>query len=412
MTTPAAAASGPALLLRAVIITPQQVLDPGWIVIDGSRISAVGSGPPPAGQRVLDLGRRIVAPGYIDLHVHGGAGVQVHGASAQEVAESVIAVAQFHAAHGTTALVATAVSDARDTLLTTVQGIAQATARTDHGLPTVLGSHLEGPWLAPSRAGAQNPRHLREPSVDELHDLLDAAAGSLRLITIAPERPGALDVIREAAAAGVVMSVGHTEADFDTTRAAFDAGARHVTHLFNAMPGLHHRHPGPVAAALADARVTVELIADGIHVHPAVLALAVAAAPDRAVAVTDAISAAGLGDGLYRLGELDVRLAGRRVSLATASGTLAGSVLTMDMAVATLVAAGVPLGVAVRAATATPASVVGASSKGRLAPGMDADVVILEPDLRPAATIVGGRVVHDSGRLLRCAALIETGSGS
>ena len=411
MTIPAAV-SGPALLLRAMIITPQQVLDPGWIVIDGPRISAVGSGPPPAGQRVLDLGRRIVAPGYIDLHVHGGGGVQVNGTSVQEVAESVIAMARFHATHGTTALVATAVSDARDTLLVTVRGIAQAAARTDPGSPAVLGAHLEGPWLAPSRAGAQNPRHMREPSTDELHDLLDAAAGTLRLITIAPERPGALAVIEEAVAAGVVMSVGHTEADFDTTRAAFAAGARHVTHLFNAMPGLHHRRPGPVAAALADPRVTVELIADGIHVHPAVLALAVTAAPDRAVAVTDAISAAGLEDGLYRLGELDVKLAGRRVSLAQASGTLAGSVLTMDKAVATLAAAGVPLAVAIQAATATPASVAGASGKGRLAPGADADVVILEPDLRLAATIVGGQVVHDPGRLLHSAALIETGSAS
>jgi N-acetylglucosamine-6-phosphate deacetylase len=280
----------PALLLRATIITPQQVLDPGWLVIDGPRISAVGSGPPPARQRVLDLGRRIVAPGYIDLHVHGGGGVQVNGTSAAEVAESVTAMARFHATHGTTALVATAVSDARDALITTVRGIARVAARPDPGSATVLGAHLEGPWLAPSRAGAQNPRHLREPSVDELRDLLDAAAGSLRLITIAPERPGALGVIEEAAAAGVVMSVGHTEADFDTTRAAFDAGARHVTHLFNAMPDLQHRRPGPVVAALADTRVTVELIADGIHIHPAVLALAVSAAPDRVVGGSARIS--------------------------------------------------------------------------------------------------------------------------
>jgi N-acetylglucosamine-6-phosphate deacetylase len=406
--TVAEATNGPGLVLRAVIITPQQILDPGWVVIDGPCISAVGPGPPPAGPRVLDLGRRIVAPGFIDLHVHGGAGVQVNGASVSEVAQSVIAMARFHATHGTTALVATAVSDARAALLTTVRGIAQATALDAQGSPTILGAHLEGPWLAPSRAGAQNPRYLREPSLDELHDLLDAAAGTLRLMTIAPERPGALAVIREAVAAGVVMSVGHTEADFDTTRAAFDAGSRHVTHLFNAMPGLRHRIPGPVAAALTDARVTVELIADGIHVHPAVLALTVAAAPDRMVAVTDAISAAGLEDGLYRLGELNVRLTGRRAALAAAAQTLAGSVLTMDVAVATLVEAGVPLEVAIRAATAIPASVAGASSKGRLVPGMDADVVILEPDLRLAATVIGGQVVHDPQRLLRSAALIET----
>jgi N-acetylglucosamine-6-phosphate deacetylase len=408
MTIPAGATSGPALVLQAAIITPDRVLDRGWLLIDGPCISALGSGPPPAGARVLDLGRRMVAPGYLDLHVHGGAGVQVNGTSVAEVADSVTAMARFHATHGTTALVATTVSDARDTLLTTVRGISRAMTKADHHAATVLGAHLEGPWLAPSRAGAQNPQHLREPSISELHDLLDAAMGALLLITIAPERPAALAVIRAAAAAGVVMSVGHTEADFDTTRAAFDAGARHATHLFNAMPDLLHRRPGPVAAALADPRVTVELIADGIHVHPAVLALAVTAAPGRAVAVTDAISATGLGDGLYRLGELEVKLVGRRVALAAAAGTLAGSVLTMDVAVATLAAAGVPLSVAVRAATATPASVIGATTKGRLVPGADADMVILEPDLSVAATIIGGQVVHDPHRLLRPTALIET----
>jgi N-acetylglucosamine-6-phosphate deacetylase len=381
----ARAAGGVPLVLRAVVVTPEEVLDPGWVMIDGPRIAALGPGPPPAGSRILDLGRRIVAPGFIDLHVHGGAGVQVNGTSAHRVAESVTAMARFHATHGTTALVATAVSDAPDALLATVRGISRAAAQASPGSAAVLGTHLEGPWLAPSRAGAQNPRYLRDPSAHELADLLDAAAGSLRLITIAPERPGALALITEAAAAGVVVSVGHTEADYATTRAAFAAGARHVTHLFNAMTGLRHRHPGAAAAALADPRVTVELIADGIHVHPAMLALAMTAAPGRAVAVTDAISAASLGDGHYRLGELDVQLAGRRVTLAQAPQTLAGSVLTMDVAFATLVAAGVPLATAIRAATATPAAVIGAAAKGRLVPGADADVVILEPGLALAA---------------------------
>jgi N-acetylglucosamine-6-phosphate deacetylase len=403
-------ADGSGLALRAIIVTPENVIDPGWVTIDGSRISAVGSGAPPAGQRILDLGRRIVAPGFVDLHVHGGAGAQVNGNSVPEVAKSVTTMAKFHATHGTTALVASAVSDTRETLCTTLRGIAQAAGRANPGSPTVLGAHIEGPWLTPSRAGAQDPRRLREPDADELTDLLDAAAGSLRLVTIAPERSGALGIIEAAAAAGVVVAIGHTEADFDTARAAFDAGARHVTHLFNAMPGLNHRQPGPVAAALTDPRITVELIADGIHVHPAVLALALAAAPGRAVVVTDAISAAGLGDGRYRLGDLDVDLAGRRVALAAEQQTLAGSVLTMDVAVATLVAAGVALGPAVRAATATPASVVGASGKGRLVPGADADVVILEPDLRLAATIISGRVVHDPSRLLRSARLPDLSS--
>ena len=395
--------SGPAeaWVLRAEeVLTPHQRLRPGWVAVRGARIDAVGSGCPPSGLAVLDLGARALTPGFVDLHVHGGDGAQVNGATPEEVAASVRVVARCHLRHGTTALLATTVADTPARLTAAVRGVAAAGAHPVPEAASVLGAHLEGPWVAPGRAGAQDPQALRAPSVSEFAALLDAARGTVRLVTLAPELPGAFDLIRAAAAEGLVVSVGHTEADWETTKRAFDAGARHVTHLFNAMPGVHHRRPGPVVAALDDPRVSVEIIADGIHIHPAVLAWVLAAAPDRVTAVTDAMAATGLPPGRYRLGQLDVILEGSRVALAEAPDTLAGSVLTMDRAVKVLVDAGVGLPAAVTAATATPARVIGEPTRGRLGPGAEADLVVLERDLSVAAVLRAGRPAHDPQGLL------------
>ncbi len=395
--------SGPAeaWVLRAEeVLTPHQRLRPGWVAVRGARIDAVGSGCPPSGLVVLDLGARVLTPGFVDLHVHGGDGAQVNGATPEEVAASVGTVARCHLRHGTTALLATTVADTPARLTAAVRGVAAAGAHPVPEAAYVLGAHLEGPWVAPGRAGAQDPQALRAPSVSEFAALLDAARGTVRLVTLAPELPGAFDLIRAAAVQGLVVSVGHTEADWETTKRAFDAGARHVTHLFNAMPGVHHRRPGPVVAALDDPRVSVEIIADGIHIHPAVLARVLAAAPDRVTAVTDAMAATGLPPRRYRLGRLDVILEGRRVALAEAPDTLAGSVLTMDRAVKVLVDAGVGLPAAVTAATATPARVIGEPTRGRLGPGAEADLVVLERDLSVAAVLRAGRPAHDPQGLL------------
>ncbi|MGI9156894.1 MAG: N-acetylglucosamine-6-phosphate deacetylase [Marmoricola sp.] len=391
-----------AWVLRAQeVLTPHRRLCPGWVSIRGARIDAVGSGSSPSGLAVLDVGARVLTPGFVDLHVHGGDGAQVNGATPDEVTVSVATVAGCHLRHGTTALLATTVADSPARLLAAVRGIAAAAAHPAPEAARVLGAHLEGPWLAPSRAGAQDPLSLRPPSVPELAALLDAARETVRLLSLAPELPGAFDLIRAAAGDGLVVSVGHTEADWETTNRAFDAGARHVTHLFNAMPGVHHRRPGPVVAALDDPRVSVEIIADGIHIHPAVLARVLAAAPGRVAAVTDAMAATGLSPGRYRLGRLDVILAGGRVALAEAPETLAGSVLTMDRAVKVLVDAGVGLTEAVTAATATPARVIGEATRGRLESGAEADLVVLEQDLSVAAVLRAGRAAHDPQGLLR-----------
>jgi N-acetylglucosamine-6-phosphate deacetylase len=376
-----------------------------WVHVVGDRIAAVGSGPAPAATVEIGLDEWVVAPGFIDVHVHGAAGHQVAGDSAGEVETAVRALAVHHARHGTTALLAATVSDTPERLRVAVAGVAAAKLAGGAGGATILGTHLEGPWLAPGRAGAHAPEQLRLPSVEELESLIRASAGTIRIVTFAPELEGSAALVAAGRAAGITMSIGHTDADYDTVQAALRAGATHATHVGNAMPPLDRRRPGPIAAVVADGRATLEVIADGIHVHPGFLAFLAAAAPGRLVAITDATAATGMADGRYRVGPLEVMVADHRVVLAEDHHTLAGSVLTMDRAVATLVDAGVDLATAIQAATSTPAAVVGAGSKGHLRAGGDADLVVLRPDLSAAATVIGGRVVWDPGGLLSSVAI-------
>ncbi|HXW78539.1 MAG TPA: N-acetylglucosamine-6-phosphate deacetylase [Acidimicrobiales bacterium] len=401
-------------IAAARVATPGQLLRDGFVVVGGGSVLEVGQGPPPAALTVVDLGDVLVAPGFVDLHVHGGGGAQVNCPTREEVAASVWRMARFHARHGTTAMVATTVSDSPEALQTAVEGVAlmsrgeavpspeavvdgvtEATAPGEPGA-VVLGCNLEGPWIARSRAGAQFPDALRLPSVAELDDLVDRGKGTVRIVTLAPELEGAMEVIAAARSAGVVVSIGHTDTDYATARKAFDAGARHATHLFNAMAPIHHRRPGPVAAALVDDRVSLEIIADGVHIHPALISLVATLAPERLVLVTDAIGATGTPPGRHRLGPLEVLVQDGRAVLAGHQETAAGSVLTMDRAVAlTVQVAGVPLLTALQAASLHPANVLGEQRKGRLAPGADADLVVLDNDLALVGTVVGGQVAHD-----------------
>lgn len=349
-------------------------VDDFWMLLRGSTIVDAGSGTQrPAADESVDAGGAWLVPGFIDLHGHGGGGAAYdHGP------EAIASALATHRAHGTTRSVLSLVTAPVPTLLTQLAAVADL-AESD---PLVLGSHLEGPFLAPARRGAHDPAFLDEPRPREVEELIGAARGTLRQLTIAPELPNAFETIDVLVEAGVAVAVGHTEADLQLTRAAFDRGARILTHAFNAMPGIHHREPGPVVAAFEDDRVVLELVCDGVHVHPDVVALTFRSAPGRVALVTDAMAAAGSEDGDYQLGSLAVAVRDG-IAMLRGTTTIAGSTLTQDRALRCAIAAGVDARSAVEALTRTPAHALGLDHRhGMLAPGFAADAVLLDHDWR------------------------------
>ncbi len=379
----------PTTLLQGAELLDASGRRPGWVLLDGDRIAAVGGGAdaPPGADATLDLPGRTLTPGFIDLHGHGGG-----GAGFDDGEQSIAAALAVHRAHGTTRSVISLVANPVESLVESLRLVARLAADD----PTIVGAHLEGPFLAPARRGAHAAEQLLAPDEDVVEILLSAAAGSLVQVTIAPELPGALDAIRRLAGAGVVVAVGHTDADEGTTHAAFDAGATMLTHAFNAMPGIHHRAPGPVAAAFDDERVVLELILDGVHVNPSVARIAFRSAPHRVALVTDAMAAAGSADGFYRLGSLNVTVKDG-IAVLNGTSTIAGSTLTQDVALRTALAAGIDESAAIEALTATPARALGRQSEwGMLAAGFAADLVVLDADLRVERAWAAGREIERS----------------
>ena len=359
------------LLLTADRALVEGVLMPdAWVRCEGGRITAVGQGAPPRSPD-LELRGATLVPGFVDLHCHGAVGSAFDDAQPEWDA-----ILGFHAAHGTTRQAVSLVSAPIDDLVPRVAAAAERCAVDD----ALLGIHLEGPFLADSHRGAHDPHALQAPTPAAVDRLLAAGDGRLLQVTIAPELPGALDAIARFVDAGVRVAVGHTGTDAETARAAIDAGATLLTHACNGMPPMHHRSPGPLPVALADERVTLEAIADGEHVAPEVLALLLQAAPGRVALISDAMAAAGMPDGAYRIGSLDVRVEQGLPRLAD-GGSIAGSTLTLDRAIRVLVAAGVPLEAAVDAATRAPADAVGRGDVGALAVGARADLVALDDAL-------------------------------
>ncbi len=354
------------VLAGARVVTPDGVLDPGWVAIDGGRIVDIGSGPA-AGE---DVGGGWLLPGFIDLHTHGGGGFDVTKSGA-----AMAGAVGFHLQHGTTRLLVSLMAAPVDALC---EQLGWVNALVADG--RVIGAHLEGPFLAPARSGAQNRAHLLDPDPLVLSKLLDAAQGNLRIMTVAPELPGALDLIAELVAAGVVAAVGHTDASYEQASAAFGSGATLATHLFNAMGPMSHREPGAAVAAL-DAGAVVELINDGVHVHDAMTRLVLNLRPSRVALVTDAVSAAGAGDGCFTLGDREVVVHDGEARL-SGSSALAGSTLTMDEAVRRLIVdVGLPVEVAAAAAATTPARLLGLADRcGAIVAGLAADLVHLDDD--------------------------------
>jgi N-acetylglucosamine-6-phosphate deacetylase len=359
------------VLAGARLVAPGAVLEPGWLAVSDGRITEVGEGvPPPGSTGVRDLGGAWLVPGYVDLHMHGGGGHSVL-ASRDDMAAAVA----FHRGHGTTRTLVSAVTAPVEAMCDVAAWAADLTAGGQ-----VHGSHLEGPFLSGLRCGAQDPAALLAPDPAVLRTLLAAGRGTVRAVTVAPELPGGLDLVRALVAAGVIAAVGHTDAGYGRVTAALAAGASLLTHGYNGMRGIGHREPGPVLAVADDAAAVCELINDGEHVHGPAARLLFRAMPGRVALITDAIDAAGVGDGEYVLGRLPVVVRDGLARLAD-GGAIAGSTLTMDAAVRRAVfGLGLPMATAVAAATAVPAGVLGLRC-GRLAPGYDADLLVLDDDL-------------------------------
>jgi N-acetylglucosamine-6-phosphate deacetylase len=382
------------------VVTPEGVLSPGWIRLAGSRIDAAGPGEPPrsAGLAVTDLRGAWVMPGFVDMHVHGGGGTSFTEGTAQDARRA----AGFHRRNGSTTILAS--------LVTAPLAGLEARAAMLAGLAregVIAGLHLEGPFLAAARCGAQDPRYMIAPDAAAFERLHAAAAGQLRVITLAPELPGATALIKAAVRAGVIAAVGHTDATADVTSAAVDAGASHATHLFNGMRPLHHREPGPVGALLDRDEVSCEVIADGVHLHDTAIRLvARAAGPGRLVLITDAMAAAGMPDGRYELGSMRVDVAGGVARLAAdtdadagprVSGAIAGSTATMAGVVRHAIAAGLPVTDVAAAASTTPARVLGLAERtGALRPGLDADLVVCDEEFGLRAVMRHGEWVTRS----------------
>ncbi len=364
------------------------VLEPGYLTMHGGVITEVGQGPPP-GPPDLALGAGTLVPGLVDLQVNGYYGVDLADCDPGGWA----LVARRLPETGTTAFLPTFITAPVATLATELRSAAKIASAVTTGA-RILGVHLEGPFLSPARAGAHRRDWIVPPSPEALAGLLDAGGDLLRLVTLAPEAEGGLAAVAALTAAGVGVSVGHSDATAAQVAAAAAAGARMVTHLFNAQRGLHHREPGVVGQALTDHRLTSGLIVDLSHVSAAGCAIAFAAAPGRICLVTDAAACAGMPPGRYLLGGQPVELPPDGSAPVRPGGTLAGSALRMDQAVANAVAVGLGPAEAVAAATRIPADLIGRPGLGRLAAGAAADLAWLGDDLRARATWVGGEQVY------------------
>ena len=377
----------------ARLFTPaEEIRDPVFTVEDGViiEVSSRSAKEVPVNAPVVDFGDAVLAPGFLDIHVHGGTGLDVMRTSPSDLSR----LGKFLATHGVTAYFPTTVAAPLDSTCMSLDRLADAIEATLSDGPVQaqpLGIHLEGPFLSHKRRGVHPPENLVEPTIALFDRLWQAARGHVQVLTIAPEIPGAMEVIAEAARRNVCVSIGHSDADMPTAHAAVKAGARHATHTFNAMRPLDHREPGIVGEVLSNPNLTADMIVDGIHVDPVVVELFLKAkGTERAVLITDAISATGMPDGRYQLGPIEVDV---KDGKATSGNSLAGSVLTMDRAVRNITKfSNWTLRDAVRAATLNPARAVGLSTQhGVLAPGASADFLVMSSTGEVLKTIVCGR---------------------
>ena len=378
------------LFYNARVYAKDRPHDGGWVLIDAGCISDLGWGAPPlaTGGDEIDVEGHILAPGLIDIHVHGALGYDTMDATPEALEQ----MARFYAQHGVTAFLATTMSGPSRSIIAALRNIAEV-MRVGTGGAELLGAHVEGPYLDVEKRGCQDPAHVRPADPLEYHAMFDT--GAVKLITLAPESPENQALIRYAIDQGAAVAIGHTRASYDAVCCAVELGATQVTHLFNGMEPLHHRRPGAVGAALTLDSLRCQLIADNVHVHPAVLKLAVSIkGPERIILVTDAMRGTGMPDGEYSLGGLAVTVRGGVARIA--SGALAGSTLTLERALSNIMAAAeLSLLEALSMATSSPALALRLEErKGAIAIGMDADLIVLDAEVKVLLTMVGGRVTY------------------
>jgi N-acetylglucosamine-6-phosphate deacetylase len=384
-------------LIGARVVTPSGIIENGVVVLENGRIRAVEQAKDFTllGGETIDTAGLTLLPGFLDVHIHGGGGADTMDATP----EALQAICRTHAQHGTTGLLLTTITQSRENIRAALSCARDAVRQGKDFCPEgaiPLGIHLEGPYICPARAGAQPKEYVRDYDAAEFAEWLEIAAGTMKLITLAPERPDASALIAASRAAGIVVTIGHTDADAEQTEEALDVGASHATHLFNAMPPLHHRAPGPIAPLLTDPRVTVEIIADGYHLAPEIIQLVFAAkGAERVALITDAMEGAGAGDGEYKLGGHPVTVKNGKATLT--DGTLAGSVLTMDRAAANVRTwTNASWETIVRATSTNVAEEMGWTQKGRIVPDADADFVLVDDSLNVYATYIAGRCIYQA----------------
>lgn len=374
-------------IVNVRIVAETGILESGSVLVEKGRITTVDEGVPAhaEGLEVIDGKGRLLIPGMIDVHIHGANGYDMMDGTVKSIQE----VSKTCAATGCTSFLVTSISSKLEDLLRMIDNV-KLVAGEEQGA-VIVGIHTEGPYLNVKRKGMQNEAFLRHPDKAEMENVIEQAGALLKMVTVAPELPGGMELIFYLSGRGIIVAIAHSDATYDEATEAFRLGASHITHCFNGMRPIHHRDPGLVVAAFEQPQVSLQAIVDNVHLHPAIVRLMHRVkGPDRMVLITDALQAMGLGDGEYRFGGHQVKVVGGVAQLA--DGTLASSTVTMNEALKNTVELGISLWDAVTMASRTPANILGLHQKGRIAPGADADLVLLDEDFQVVWTMIGGNV--------------------